>query len=156
MQLRKFLCCLPLKYGVIIVGAVLGVVDFVMGSIGLEMIISHKYPDEVVEFFRTMDTRTCVAGVTAVIWVLMIDHFLLIYGAINNNLLLIGTWLLINYFIFLFTLVTVLLDDWAIGRIIGIGYSLIVVRSYYTELNVVSPVISQEDSTQENSDESSA
>ncbi|XP_016985849.1 uncharacterized protein LOC108049236 isoform X2 [Drosophila rhopaloa] len=117
MHVRKFLCCIPLKYGVIIVGAISGLIDFILGSIGWDMVISNKFPDYVVEFFRTMNTRTCVAGFSALIWVLMIDHLLLIYGVIYRNLLLIGTWLLINYIVFLFTLVTVLLDGWAIVRI---------------------------------------
>ncbi|XP_016985848.1 uncharacterized protein LOC108049236 isoform X1 [Drosophila rhopaloa] len=154
MHVRKFLCCIPLKYGVIIVGAISGLIDFILGSIGWDMVISNKFPDYVVEFFRTMNTRTCVAGFSALIWVLMIDHLLLIYGVIYRNLLLIGTWLLINYIVFLFTLVTVLLDGWAIVRIIGIGYCLIVVKSYYTELNVSTPDSSR--GASESSEESTA
>ncbi|KMY93037.1 uncharacterized protein LOC6734038 [Drosophila simulans] len=134
MHLRKFLYCWPLKYGVITVGLAFGLTDFIVGSIGWNMVIRNKYPDYVVEFFRTMDTRICVSGFATVFWLMMTDHFLLIYAVFYHKLLIIGTWLLINYMVFLFTLVTVLLDSLLILRIIALGYCLIVVKSYYSEL----------------------
>ncbi|XP_043641836.1 uncharacterized protein LOC122612349 [Drosophila teissieri] len=134
MVLRKFLYCWPLKYGVVTVGIAFGVADFIVGSVGWDMVISNKYPDYVVEFFRTMDTQICVAGFAALFWLMMINHFLLIYAVFYNKLLIIGTWLLINYMVFLFTLVTVLLDGLLILRIIALGYCLIVVKSYYGQL----------------------
>ncbi|EDW90887.1 uncharacterized protein LOC6530238 [Drosophila yakuba] len=134
MVLRKFLYCWPLKYGVVTVGIAFGLADFIVGSIGWDMVISNKYPNYVVEFFRTMDTQICVAGFATLFWLMMLDHFLLIYAVFYNKLLIIGTWLLINYMVFLFTLVTVLLDGLLILRIIALGYCLIVVKSYYSEL----------------------
>ncbi|XP_017049759.1 uncharacterized protein LOC108093906 isoform X2 [Drosophila ficusphila] len=82
MHLRKFLCCVPLKYGTMTVGAVFGIFNLVTGGIGFNMVIANEYPDDVVEFFRTMDTQTCIAGFSTLLWLLMIDHFLLIYAAI--------------------------------------------------------------------------
>ncbi|EDV56434.1 uncharacterized protein LOC6546992 [Drosophila erecta] len=146
MVLRKFLYFWPLKYGVVTVGIAFGLTDFIVGSIGWDMVISNKYPDYVVEFFRTMDTRVCVAGFATVFWLMMLNHFLLIYAVFYQKLLLIGTWLLINYMVFLFTLVTVLLDGLLILRIITLGYCLIVVKAYYSELTVV------EDEASESSD----
>jgi len=80
MHLRKFLYCWPLKYGVITVGIAFGLTDFIVGSIAWDMVIRNKYPDYVVEFFRTMDTRICVSGFATVFWLMMTNHFLLIYA----------------------------------------------------------------------------
>ncbi|XP_016994420.1 uncharacterized protein [Drosophila takahashii] len=157
MHLRKFLCCMPLKYGVIIAGASFGLLDFIIGCYGWNMLIKNEFPKFVVEFFRTMDTRICVAGFATVLWLLMINNFLLVYAVLYKKLLLIGTWLLINYMVFLFTLVTVLLDSWAFIRIGCLGYCLIVVKSYYTELSVVEAVESDSSrGASESEDESNA
>ncbi|XP_017069190.1 uncharacterized protein LOC108106545 [Drosophila eugracilis] len=137
MHVRNFLCCLPLKHGVVSVGAAFGLVDFLLGCYGWEMVIADTYPEYLVEFFRTMDTRVCVAGFSALFWVMMVIHCLLLYGVFCNKFVIIGTWLLINYVVYLFTLVTVLLDSLAIFRIIAFGYCLIVVKSYYAEMTMV-------------------
>nr|XP_016929903.1 uncharacterized protein LOC108009778 [Drosophila suzukii] len=137
MRLQKFLCCMPLKYGVISAGVTFGFVDFIIGCVGWHMIVTNEYPNYAVEFFRTMDTQICVAGFSTVAWLLMTNNILLIYATIYNKLLFVGTWLLINYLVFLCTLVTVLLDPFASLRIAYLGYCLIVVKSYYSELTVV-------------------
>ncbi|KAH8289786.1 hypothetical protein KR054_010959 [Drosophila jambulina] len=117
MLLNNFLCCIPLVWGVAITGIVCGTLDFVMGSMGWKMVIQDKYADWLIEFFREMSTRTCVSTCAVLFYVLAFIHFLLAYGAYTHNHLIVGTWLLVNYTVFLFTLVTGLLSGLAILRI---------------------------------------
>ncbi|XP_050743433.1 uncharacterized protein LOC108030223 isoform X2 [Drosophila biarmipes] len=104
-----------------------------------------------------MDTRVCVAGFSTVLWSLMSINILLIYAAIYEKILIVGTWLLVNYLVFLCTLVTVLLDPLASLRIFYLGYCLIVVKSFYTELTgVEEPETVSSRGASESEDESNA
>ncbi|EDW32947.1 GL10083 [Drosophila persimilis] len=70
MRLAKCLCCIPLRVGVILTGCLFGATDLIIGSYGLYMVIRREFPDNVVEFFRTMDTLTCVACFTGTFYLM--------------------------------------------------------------------------------------
>ncbi|KAH8291153.1 hypothetical protein KR054_009119 [Drosophila jambulina] len=98
------------------------------------MVIQNDYPGWLVVFFHKMDTKDCVVVCSTVVYILAMDHFMLTFGAITANHLLVGVWLLVNITVFVLTLFTGLMSGWALLRLVVMGYCIIVVRSYYENL----------------------
>ncbi|XP_026842231.1 uncharacterized protein LOC6600938 isoform X1 [Drosophila persimilis] len=117
MRLAKCLCCIPLRVGVILTGCLFGATDLIIGSYGLYMVIRREFPDNVVEFFRTMDTLTCVACFTGTFYLMAFNDLMLIYGAIRKKSGYIGPWLMVNFVVLICTMVTALVSGIAIIRI---------------------------------------
>ncbi|XP_022226488.1 uncharacterized protein LOC111076818 [Drosophila obscura] len=134
VRLAKFLCCIPLRVGVILTGCLFGITDIIIGSFGWYMVAKNEFPDNVVEFFRTMDTATCVGCFAGTFYLLALNDLVLIYGAIREKHRFIGPWLLVNFVVLICTMVTALVSGIAIIRIAILSYCMFVVNSFYNEL----------------------
>lgn len=77
---------MPLVWGVAITGIVFGSADFIIGSMGWQMVIEDHYADWLLEFFRKMPVRYCVSGFSVAFYLLASVHFMLTYGAYTVSL----------------------------------------------------------------------
>ncbi|XP_034654178.1 uncharacterized protein LOC117892196 isoform X1 [Drosophila subobscura] len=134
VRLAKFLCCLPLRLGVILTGCLFGLTDIALGSYGWYMVAMNEFPDNIVEFFRTMHTGTCVACFAGTFYLMAFNDLMLIYGAIREKPAYIGIWLLVNFVVLICTMVTALVSGIAIIRIVILSYCMFVVNSFHVEL----------------------
>lgn len=125
----NFLCFIAFIWGLVITLYILGTGDFTVGR----MVIRDDY--SLVEFFRKMKDRYCEAGYSVVFYLLAMDHFLLTYGVYNANHLIVGTWLLLNLVVFLYSLLAGLVNAWTILRFIVVGMSIILAKSCHDEVN---------------------
>ncbi|KAH8418185.1 hypothetical protein KR009_002240 [Drosophila setifemur] len=122
MHVKKFLCVFPLRFGCMVIGCLLGVADFLMGSVALEMVISRSFSEYVIDFFRGMDPSICVGSFALLFYILAFDHFLMVYGAFKDKTIIMGIWLLVNYLLLMFTIATALLSIIGVFRIGKLGY----------------------------------
>ncbi|KAH8232607.1 hypothetical protein KR032_010516, partial [Drosophila birchii] len=108
MHLKYFLCCFPIKYGVIFVGIAYGVTYFIIGSTGLQMVKDAKYNENFVWFFRKMSVKACVTVGSLILYFMGIINFLLAYAAYTHNHLIVGIWLLVHFTTIIMTLYSAL------------------------------------------------
>ncbi|KAH8258215.1 hypothetical protein KR038_007855 [Drosophila bunnanda] len=153
MELKYFLCCLPLRWGVMLMGAIFAIVYFILGSSGLQMVLEGNYDEDLVWFFRKMSIKTCVSISAVIFYLLAIINILLAYGAFTDNHQMVGTWMLVHFTVFMLTLYSALVNTYLLfhaGELMLqlmlqlsiqlsnfaalTGYAMFVVKSFYSTL----------------------
>ncbi|XP_064536583.1 uncharacterized protein LOC135427085 [Drosophila montana] len=134
MRLLKCCCCISLQFGTMIIGCIFGIMDFLMGCLGIYYVTRKELPVWLIMFFDKMNARQCVFCFAVVFYLMSFSDLLLISGAMSKNPACMGPWLIVNFIVLICTIATALLSALAIIRIVIIVYAMLVVNSYYDEL----------------------